>query len=64
MRNVTVTTKGNKMIIEVDVSEAVVAAGTPSSSGRTKVFATTGGNKDIDIGGGRSITLGLNAYTK
>lgn len=64
MNNMTVTPKGDKLIIEVDISKGAFAAAKPSASGKTKVFATTGGNQSIALPSGQTIHLGLNAYIK
>ena len=37
----------------------------PSSSGKTLIVATSGGNKDTDvIVNGKNVTVGVNAYIK
>ena len=51
----TAEVKGDKLIIEVDLT----AKGTLSASGKSLVIATTRGN--INING---VTLGLNVYRK
>lgn len=35
--------KGDKLVIEVDISKATLASAPPSSTGKTKVVATTHG---------------------
>ena len=57
--NVQYTVQGDKLIIEVDLSQR----GTPSKSGKTLVIASTQGNKRlVNEDGNEIITLGLNAY--
>ena len=52
--------KGNKLIIEVDFDEK----GTISASGKSRVHATTRGNQPTTVEvGGKSLVIGLNAYT-
>lgn len=54
----TAVIKGNKLIIEIDMQTP-----TPSSSGKTLICATSGGNKATDVLlDGRPLTIGLNAY--
>ncbi|MEO7403518.1 MAG: hypothetical protein ABIU95_07595 [Burkholderiales bacterium] len=37
----------------------------PSSSGKTLIVATSGGNKDTDVMiNGKNVTVGVNAYIK
>lgn len=58
MENVKMTKTGNKLTIEVDLSKK----GTPSSTGKSLVIATTKGNQKID--GTEDIHIGLNIYKK
>ena len=55
MQNVTTKIKGNKLIIEVDITKDFGL----SKSGKTIMIASTQGNKVVADGG---ITLGLNLY--
>jgi hypothetical protein len=55
MQNVITKIKGNKLIIEVDMSKEFGL----SASGKTISIASTKGNKVVADGG---ITLGLNVY--
>lgn len=55
MRNVTYTVKGSTLTITVDLRKRLG----PSSSGKTELVASTGGNVQID---GTDVKLGLNAY--
>lgn len=59
MENVQIKTDGTKLVITIDSS---VDLG-PSSSGKTRLVASTQGNKAINVGG-RNLYLGVNAYTK
>lgn len=54
MQNVKTTIKGNKLIIEVDMSKEFGL----SASGKTVSIASTKGNKDVHNG----VILGLNVY--
>jgi hypothetical protein len=58
MKNVTMKKTGNKLTIEVDLSQE---HGT-SSSGKSTVIATTGGNQDVP--GADGVKIGLNVYRK
>lgn len=60
MRNVKTTIKGSKMTVEIDLD----APATTSTSGKSEVFATTGGGKP-QVGvdeKGEAIYLSLTAY--
>lgn len=54
-----IKTEGSKLVITIDSS---VDLG-PSSSGKTRLVASTQGNKAINVGG-KNLFLGVNAYTK
>lgn len=56
MQNVEMKVRGNKLTITVDLS----AKGTPSSSGKTTVLASTRGNAKVP--GKDDIKIGLNVY--
>ena len=55
---------GNKLCIMIDISPAALAAAQPSASGKSKVVASTHGNKAIGLPGGAVLNLGVNAYMK
>ena len=55
MENCKVTIKGTKLTIEVELN----VEGTPSSSGKSQVLASTHGNARIE---GSDIIVGLNVY--
>lgn len=55
MQNVTMTVKGTKLTIEVDLSKNFG----PSKSGKTQVIASTLGNKAAP---GSDAIVGLNVY--
>lgn len=59
MKNVTVTTKGSKLIIEVDTSKDFGA----SASGKSIIIGSTEGNQSIAVGDG-TVVVGLNVYRK
>jgi len=55
-----VTIKDNKMTIEIDVHKPV-----PSSTGKTLVIASTGGNQATDAKvDGKVVMVGMTAYIK
>ena len=58
MQNITMTTKGNKLVIEVDLSKDFG----PSKSGKTTVIASTQGNQAVD--GHAGVYAGVNIYKK
>jgi hypothetical protein len=66
MRNFSYTfdAKTGELVIRVKADKAVCDAAPLSASGKTRVFASTGGNAPIALPDGRQIVLGLNAYTK
>jgi hypothetical protein len=55
---------GNKLCIVIDISPAALAAAQASKSGKSKVVASTHGNKAIGLPGGAVLCLGVNAYMK
>lgn len=57
MDNVKMTKTGNKLTIEIDLSKK----GTPSSTGKSLVVASTKGNQKVE---GTDIFVGLNVYKK
>lgn len=59
MNNVTVETKGSLLVITIDASQDLG----PSSSGKTRLVGSTQGNKAVQVAG-RTVFLGVNAYTK
>jgi hypothetical protein len=58
MQNVKMTVEGNKLTIEVDLSEEHG----PSSSGKTTIIATTSGNAPVPDREG--VQVGLNVFKK
>ena len=58
--NVMAEVKGNKLLIEVDLS---VDLGL-SKSGKSRSIGTTRGNTRITLPDGNTVTLGLNCYRK
>jgi hypothetical protein len=56
MKNVTMSVTGNKLLIEVDLSQNFGL----SSSGKSITIASTEGNKPIP--GAENIKVGLNVY--
>lgn len=59
MENIQIDTKGSTLVITIDASQDLGQ----SKSGKTRLVATTQGNKQVLVGG-RAIFLGINAYTK
>ena len=55
MQNVKMSVKGDKLVIEVDLS----AQGTISKTGKSEVIATTRGNAQVP---GREERVGINVY--
>lgn len=58
-----VTIEGDKLIITIDVSKAAFAGAPPSSSGKSRVVASTHGFANYVTPNG-SLGLSLNATTK
>jgi hypothetical protein len=56
--------EGNKLVVVIDISKEALAAAAPSASGKSKVVASTHGNKAIGLPDGRVMHLGINAYMK
>lgn len=56
MRNVEAKVQGSKLVIEVDLNEK----GEPSTTGKTLVIATTGGNIPVPGYKDQTIKIGLN----
>ena len=59
-QNVSVTVSGSKLTIEVDLA---VNLG-PSSSGKSIMIASTGGNVPCSVPGSKPVSIGLNIYRK
>lgn len=57
-QNITADVQNNILTITIDLSKRLGA----SSSGKTTIVATSGGNQKIEGGGG--VIIGLNAYVK
>jgi len=55
---------GNKLVVVIDVSPEALKAAPASNSGKTRLLASTNGNKAIGLPNGRVISLGVNAYFK
>lgn len=64
MKNITHHVEGSTLVLRIDVSPATLAGATPSTSGKTKIVATTSGNQAIALPGGAVLSLGVNAYIK
>lgn len=59
MTNVNVTRKGDKLVIEIDISDAAKAKAEASKSGKTRVLASTHGFTSIE-----GVGLSLNATVR
>jgi hypothetical protein len=59
MQNITISTKGSTLVIEIDATKDLG----PSASGKTRLVASTQGNQKVTVAG-RDISLGVNAYVK
>ena len=57
MNNITQTLQGNILTLTIDLSKP----GTPSSSGKSLLIASTGGSVKVD--GRPDVTIGVNVYT-
>lgn len=55
-----ITTKGNKVTIEVDLD----MIGKPSTTGKTLILGSTDGNKKIEMEDGTTIFVGVNIFKK
>lgn len=64
MENVMTEMQGDTLVLKINASAAARQAARPSSTGKTKVVATSGGNQPIPLPDGQMLYLGLNAYIK
>ena len=60
MKNVILETKGNMLVITVDMTQNFG----PSASGKTTIIASTEGNQAVTSPTGERISIGLNVYKK
>ena len=60
-KNVSVETKGDKLVITVDVSKKTIDAAPKSSTGKSSVVATTSGFVKLN---GSGLQVGLNVISK
>jgi hypothetical protein len=58
MKNVTIETDGDVLTIRVDLSKDLG----PSSTGKTRIIATTAGNAEVP--GHAGVVVGLNVFRK
>lgn len=63
MHNVTTVVSGNKLVITIDISKDAIAKAPPSSTGRTKLVASTAGAMPI-ANTGAPLSLALNLMAK
>lgn len=66
MHNVTTEIKGSKLILTMDIGAATLSSAPMSSSGKTKLAASTGGPLPIALptGGTGSLSVALNLMFK
>lgn len=64
MHNVTHRMENGKLIITVDVTPAALNAAPPSSSGKTMLVGTTGGQVSISSPAGWAVGFALNVMAK
>ena len=65
MTNVEMSTKGDKLILTIDLSKATIAAAQPSSTGKNRIVASTSGLLPIaGPAGVIALRLGLNVICK
>ena len=64
MHNVTHRMENGKLIISVDVTPAALNAAPPSSSGKTMLVGTTGGQVSISSPAGWAVGFALNVMAK
>jgi hypothetical protein len=64
MHNVTHKVEGDKLIITVDVGAGACAAAPSSSTGKTKLVGTTGGQLPITSPKGWAVGFALNVMAK
>jgi len=58
----TMTIKGGKLVIEVDVSAAALQNAPMSSTGKSRIVASTSGFRPVD--GHPTLRVGLNVITR
>ncbi len=58
MQNITMTLKDKKLTLVIDLAKEIG----PSSSGKSTLIASTGGN--IEVTGAEGVKLGINCYRK
>ena len=63
MHNVSTVVNGNKLVITIDISKETIKQAPPSSTGRTKLVASTAGAMPI-ANTGASLSLALNLMAK
>jgi hypothetical protein len=63
VKNIDIKVQGTKVIITMDVGPAAIAAAEPSSTGKTKLVASTQGATPIDFKGAK-LTVAVNLMAK
>lgn len=65
MHNVNYKVTGDKLIIEIDLSKRAVEAAVPSSTGKTRLLASTGAATPLPAPvGGKHCTFAINVMLK
>jgi hypothetical protein len=64
VHNVTQTVRGNKLVIEIDLSPAALEAAKPSATGKTLLLASTHGSREVPAVSARVITYSLNVMVR
>ena len=64
MHNVSHVIDGDKLIITIDIGKAAITAAPPSSSGKTKLVATTSGTVSIPSTNGAALSFSINVMAK
>ena len=59
-----VQVKGNKLVIEVDISPEAVASAPPSKTGKTRLVASTHGLRPVDGHAGLAVSLNVTQSNK
>jgi hypothetical protein len=64
LHNIEWTIKANKLVITMDISEATLSAAPASSTGKTKLAATTAGALSLPPQHGKALSIAVNLMTK
>jgi hypothetical protein len=64
MHNVEHKIVGDKLVITIDIGKQAISSAPPSSSGRTFLVGTTGGQMAIPSNNCKALTFALNVMAK